>query len=78
MVNKTISPNLAPWNWRFEQPAEHVDSGPAVAASDTQTEPGVSIESKPVDLGVGALKSDLVPYKNLDCIEDGKVVNEIR
>lgn len=78
MVNKTISPNLAPWDWRFEQPAQHVDSGPSTAESDNPSETGVSIESKGTDLSPGVLSAELMPHRDQDCIEDRKEPNEIR
>jgi hypothetical protein len=78
MVQKALSPNHAPWDWKKEKAPQHIDTGLTVAATINVQEKMPSIESKAVNLGVGALKSDLVPYKNLECIEDGKEINEIR
>jgi hypothetical protein len=78
MVQKALSPNHAPWDWKKEKAPLHIDTGLTVAESANAKGSLPSIESRPVNLGVGALKSDLVPYKDLECIEDGKEVNEIR
>lgn len=78
MVNKIISPNISPWNWKDEKSPLHVDLGLTIASSENHPGTAPSIESKPAQIGPGALKNDLHPFKEQQCLEDGKEPNELR
>ena len=78
MVNKTISPNLAPWNWRTEPAPQHIDLGLTVAVSKNISEAAPSVESKPQASLPTIVNRDLLPHEDQVCLEDGKAVNEIK
>lgn len=71
MVNKAISPNLAPWNWRTEKAPEHINLGPNASKSANEAQGGVSLESHH-SLAPQVAASEQLPHREQRCLEDGK------